>query len=587
MRGLFKRKGSDVWQGRFRIPEEVWGERARLIEAGAFDLGKSQEFARSTGCRDRDEAAIEYRKMLNDWDAKVSSWRALLATGPQDLTHKQRVALAAEQAKAFLHTYEDEPFNAPSPAPFPLGAAPEQNVAKLAALLSPDEIATLRTDLRSLMKSRGPARQRLAVRLLEAHPVFASIIALDLATGLEVVHGRDIDTALSSHGLHITKASRQLLGLAMLELKGAATRGIEARKSGDYSPVRELEVAPKFDSVQPNPSNRDLDSRFTFEAIVKAETQRRASGRDAKPFPPATIKKYSKRGEEFALWRRTQGLAKMAAEDASTVTRQEVERWRASMLNRKDASLSNRTINDKVSCIVTIIKWGRRHYRDEGFHTAGNPLEGIEKLGFVETPSDLRTYRLEEAVRVLKAARLETEPRRRWLPWICAYTGLRIEEAGQLTVEDFFTVQGRWFFRVSTSGRRSLKTASSERRIPVHPSLIKEGLLDFVKGQGTGRLFASRRVQPLMSEWVRGTVKITRPELSPNHGWRHFFEDLCGLANMPDAARDYMTGRASGKSREMYGKSELMLPGLSEAMDKVPDILELGYPNELLENKGR
>ncbi|MDI7865339.1 hypothetical protein MRS76_25985 [Rhizobiaceae bacterium n13] len=575
MRGLFKRKGSDVWQGRFRVPEDIWRERGRILEVDPKGMGKSQEFASSTGYRDRDDAAVEYRRMLNEWEGRIVSWRSLLEDGPQDLTHRQRVALAAERAKTLLTANEDEPFNAPPPPPIQTTLAPRQEVERLFALMSPDDLKRLGGDLTDYLAARGPTRRKLAFRLLEDHPVFASIMALDLTAGLEAAHGEDVDAALTAHGLHITKESRRLLALAMEELKGAAYRGLEARMGGDYSPVKELEVAPKFEASPSPAALRGPDPRFTFAAIVKTETIRRASGRDAKPFPAATIKKYSRRGEEFVEWRRTQGLHKAAAEDSNTVTRQEVEKWRAAMLAQKDEPLSNRTINDKVACIRTIIKWGLRHYRDSGFHPSGNPLEGIEKLGFVETPSDLRTYRLEEAAKVLMAARRETESRRRWLSWICAYTGLRIEEAGQLTVEDFFTVQGRWFFRVSTSGRRSLKTASSERRIPVHSSLIKEGLLEFVTQRKTGRLFTSRRVQPLMSEWIRSEVKITRPELSPNHGWRHFFEDLCGLANMPDAAREYMTGRASGKSREMYGRSELMLPGLAEAMDRVPDILEL------------
>ena len=59
MQGLFKRKQSDIWQGRFRIPEQLWRERARLPELGVIEIGKNQEFAKSTGCGDRDDAVIQ------------------------------------------------------------------------------------------------------------------------------------------------------------------------------------------------------------------------------------------------------------------------------------------------------------------------------------------------------------------------------------------------------------------------------------------------------------------------------------------------------------------------------------------------
>ena len=53
--------------------------------------------------------------------------------------------------------------------------------------------------------------------------------------------------------------------------------------------------------------------------------------------------------------------------------------------------------------------------------------------------------------------------------------------------------------------------------------LVKEGLIDFVTGfpgNSRRRMFRARS-QPMISEWLRGKLKITREELAPNHGWRH------------------------------------------------------------------
>ena len=128
MRGLFKRTGSDVWQGKFRVPEAIWRHRPRLIALDVKDIGKAQEFGRTTGKLNRDEAAEVYRVMLVKWDEKLSAWQALLDTGPQSLSYKQRLALAADHAKAFLVTHEDEPFDAP-PGP----SIPESPTSGLAA----------------------------------------------------------------------------------------------------------------------------------------------------------------------------------------------------------------------------------------------------------------------------------------------------------------------------------------------------------------------------------------------------------------------------------------------------------------------
>jgi len=81
MRGLFKRKGSDVWQGRFRIPENLWRERKRLLALGVNDLPKKQEHARSAGKLDHGEAREAFRFMLGTWETKMSAWERLLEGG--------------------------------------------------------------------------------------------------------------------------------------------------------------------------------------------------------------------------------------------------------------------------------------------------------------------------------------------------------------------------------------------------------------------------------------------------------------------------------------------------------------------------
>ncbi len=40
----------------------------------------------------------------------------------------------------------------------------------------------------------------------------------------------------------------------------------------------------------------------------------------------------------------------------------------------------------------------------------------------------------------------------RWIPWICAYSGMRVSEAGNLRKEDFFEIGGRWFWKVTLVG---------------------------------------------------------------------------------------------------------------------------------------
>ncbi|WP_420505333.1 DUF6538 domain-containing protein [Nitratireductor aquimarinus] len=69
-----------------------------------------------------------------------------------------------------------------------------------------------------------------------------------------------------------------------------------------------------------------------------------------------------------------------------------------------------------------------------------------------------------------------------WLPLIMLFSGARPNEIAQLHVDDFKQTQnGTSYFECVDDGDRSLKTSASRRRVPVHPELIRIGLLQFVE----------------------------------------------------------------------------------------------------------
>jgi len=91
-----------------------------------------------------------------------------------------------------------------------------------------------------------------------------------------------------------------------------------------------------------------------------------------------------------------------------------------------------------------------------------------------------------------------------WLPLICLFMGTRPNEAAQMHVDDLkCTSKGNWYLDIVAAGddddsgpsssAKTLKTATSRRKIPVHPELIKIGFLQFVhsrkKNASDPRLF--------------------------------------------------------------------------------------------------
>lgn len=308
---------------------------------------------------------------------------------------------------------------------------------------------------------------------------------------------------------------------------------------------------------------------ITFKQIIDEEVKRRARGRDSKPLPERTVGYYRRATDAFAAHRKSK--------NAATVTIKEGEAWRDSLL--ESAEFGNKTIKQYLQNVSTVINWGQSIFREE-LHPGENPMSKVKRPDYKNRPSYLKAFTEDEAKLVLTAAREQELPLLRWIPWLCAYSGMRVQEAGGLKKEDFFQHRDRWFYRVTTAGGRGLKNEGSERRIPVHNALITEGLISFVEDAPVGWLFVGKQgkkinVQPRMSEWVRDLIPFeVRPDLQPNHGWRHYFEDLCRLYLMPDDARKYITGRNTGSSADMYGKSDLMLGGLAKAMDMIEAVIE-------------
>jgi len=84
-----------------------------------------------------------------------------------------------------------------------------------------------------------------------------------------------------------------------------------------------------------------------------------------------------------------------------------------------------------------------------------------------------------------------------WVPLICLFSGMRLNEACQLDVTDVREIEGILCFVISEKSLvgtrdKSLKTKSSERIVPAHPELLAIGLSAFVerkRREGAAKLF--------------------------------------------------------------------------------------------------
>lgn len=166
-----------------------------------------------------------------------------------------------------------------------------------------------------------------------------------------------------------------------------------------------------------------------------------------------------------------------------------------------------------------------------------------------------------------------------WLPVLALYMGARLEELGQCLVSDVKQERGIHYLDLNGDGPdKSLKTASSWRKVPIHRVLKRLGFLEYaeaLKAAGEKRLFPKLKQDP-MGNWTsnyshafglyKRAMGITDPK-KVYHSFRHTFKEACRRAGVAEEVHDALTGHSGGGVGRTYGS--MPLEAMAEAVDKV------------------
>ena len=162
-----------------------------------------------------------------------------------------------------------------------------------------------------------------------------------------------------------------------------------------------------------------------------------------------------------------------------------------------------------------------------------------------------------------------------WLPLLALFAGARQAEVAGLRVsdikEDADTRTPLMHIVADRKAGRRLKNKPSERVVPVHPQLVKLGLLDYAaKRRSAGDqawLFpavapdqdgALRAWSKWWGRYLRGHVGIADTN-KVFHSFRHGFQDALRRATPDEELRDALAGRSSGKSvSRKYGAKYML-----------------------------
>lgn len=276
-------------------------------------------------------------------------------------------------------------------------------------------------------------------------------------------------------------------------------------------------------------------------------------------------------------------MAKLVAvlehDDASRVTPEDI-------VNFKDFRLttgaSAKTIKDSdLAGLKTIFGWAVMNRK-----MSINPAEGLTIK--TSKPRKLRAkgFSDKEAALILSHAKNykaggeapKLAAAKRWVPWLCAFTGARVGEMLQLRKQDIRREGKHWVVHI-TPEAGPVKTDEA-RDVVLHRQIVESGFMDFVKASGAGRLFISPSNDEL---GVRKAVKTARnkvnrfvrevvpdPHVDPSHGWRHRFKTVGIDEGVEMRVLDAIQGHAPRNISEGYG--EVTIKAKANAIAKFPII---------------
>jgi integrase len=271
---------------------------------------------------------------------------------------------------------------------------------------------------------------------------------------------------------------------------------------------------------------------------------------------------------------------------AASITPEEAQDWCRGLINEKRTAT---TVNEVwKSAARTVFGWavGQRLL-------PRNPFENIK----ITVPKKVRmregkAFSLEEIRIILGASSAVTKPEtnrtqavRRWIPWICAYSGARSGEIAQLRRQDVIQRDGAHAIRI-TPDAGPVKTGEP-RTVPIHDHLIEQGFLEFVKSNKPGPLFynedkdeqmaprdptnprkpRSVKAREHLAAWIR-KLGVTDREIQPNHAWRHTFKQIGHRHGISERLLDAICGHASPTEGRGYGLSTLA--DMAVALKKFP-----------------
>ena len=246
-------------------------------------------------------------------------------------------------------------------------------------------------------------------------------------------------------------------------------------------------------------------------------------------------------------------------------------------------TLNTATINQYLQSYAALFKWARNHdYVHQNFFDA-LAIKAKRK----SNKEGRQSFNLSQYGIMLKEIRgndrgLMKKPYQKWGPLIAMYTGARLNEIAQLSLDDIKLEEGIYCFDFNDDAEdRKLKNAASARVVPIHSKLLEWGILDYIddlKKAGKKRVFPDfprdktggygRNLGRWFNDVFLVDLGLKTSQLS-FHSFRHTISNELLRLNVELPVIQSILGHAkAGVTLQHYAKLGYTFKQLSDALEK-------------------
>jgi integrase len=379
----------------------------------------------------------------------------------------------------------------------------------------------------------------------------------------------DAEERLEGGGYEVSFENIERLKPLLIRARNEATKDVERALTGDYRPSPELEGIPR----RTTPA---LDFISAFEEYAVK------GGLKGGKFGP-TAKRWRPKIRDFCEF--------IGHRDLKRLTTADGYKWIDHLIEKKYAHRSIKNVWIAALSATAGFMVERRRLDQNPFlrmtvredRSEDDPVKAPPK----EPPR--KGFTAEEAKLILTATlatpshltSVEMRAARRWLPWLCAYSGARVNELTSLHPSDISPGPKKIRCMVI---KPSLEKTAQWRVVPIHSHVIAQGFLKYVEereklnkplfydpdrsrgGKPGNPQF--KKVAERIGEWVHGLgIPVG---VKPNHAWRHLFKSVARHVKMDREVEGFITGHRPKDSNAGNDYGDRWIKTMAAEIEKYP-----------------